>query len=170
MEHPVMDENEQDEREELKQEWERLNEEQEQLAEERRCIESEKRKLETERRALLRSKESEAARSRQERQLFDMKWKILQEELVKLAKDKQLLQRQKEFYRRVHDFQGNVSHTPTTAVLRGERFFIGVSDRMSLKKRYKDLLKIYHPDNLAGDTRTIQEINREYDKLKKQFE
>ena len=43
------------------------------------------------------------------------------------------------------------------------------SDEISLKKRYKDLIKIYHPDNLAGDTGTIQEINREYDKLKEKL-
>lgn len=35
-----------------------------------------------------------------------------------------------------------------------------------LKKRYKDLIKIYHPDNVAGDTRTVQEINKEYEKMK----
>ena len=39
-----------------------------------------------------------------------------------------------------------------------------------VKKRYKQLLKIYHPDNLCGDTETLQEINREYDRLLKQYE
>ena len=34
---------------------------------------------------------------------------------------------------------------------------------------YRDLLKIYHPDNIGGDTYTIQEINREYDCLKQRF-
>ena len=44
-------------------------------------------------------------------------------------------------------------------------FFSGVGSRQSLKKRYKDLIKIYHPDNLDGDKDTIQEINSEYNKL-----
>ena len=44
-------------------------------------------------------------------------------------------------------------------------FFAGVNSLGSLKKRYKDLLKIYHPDNVNGDTEVLQEINREYDRL-----
>ena len=54
-------------------------------------------------------------------------------------------------------------------VVSGELFFIGVSSSDSAKKRYKDLIKIYHPDNLEGDTGTIQEINKEYDELIKRF-
>ena len=33
-----------------------------------------------------------------------------------------------------------------------------------------DLIKIYHPDNLNGDTGTIQEINREYQVLMQKLE
>ena len=58
----------------------------------------------------------------------------------------------------------------TENVVRGEFFFIGVESKSALKKRYKQLLKIYHPDNLCGDTETLQEINREYDRLLKQYE
>ena len=47
----------------------------------------------------------------------------------------------------------------------GEIFFRGVESKQSLKKRYKALVKIYHPDNIDGDHNTIQEINREYDHL-----
>ena len=28
-----------------------------------------------------------------------------------------------------------------------------------LKKRYRDLMKIYHPDNQAGDTKVVQQIH-----------
>lgn len=44
-------------------------------------------------------------------------------------------------------------------------WFKGVSDSEGLKKRYRDLLKIYHPDNSAGDTSITQQIQKEYDKL-----
>lgn len=54
-----------------------------------------------------------------------------------------------------------------TKVVRGDMFFIGVESEQSLKKRYRDLIKIYHPDNPTGDTGTILEINREYDRLQK---
>lgn len=44
-------------------------------------------------------------------------------------------------------------------------WFQGVNDKESLKKRYHDLLKIYHPDNNAGDTSITQQIQKEYEKL-----
>ena len=47
-------------------------------------------------------------------------------------------------------------------------FFTGVSNMLTLKKRYRDLIKIFHPDNLAGDTEIIQRINREYENLKRE--
>ena len=33
---------------------------------------------------------------------------------------------------------------------------------LALRKRYKDLLKIFHPDNLYGDGQLVQRINQEY--------
>ena len=44
-------------------------------------------------------------------------------------------------------------------------FFRGVSNPLTLKKRYRDLIKIFHPDNLCGDTELLQRINRTYDIL-----
>lgn len=49
-------------------------------------------------------------------------------------------------------------------------FFRGVKNPLMLKKRYKDLTKIFHPDNVAGDTQMLQRINREYERLKKEYE
>lgn len=47
-------------------------------------------------------------------------------------------------------------------------WFKGVNDSEGLKKRYRDLLKIYHPDNSAGDTSITQQIQNEYNKLIKE--
>ena len=41
---------------------------------------------------------------------------------------------------------------------------------LALKKRYKDLIKIFHPDNVAGDKEIIQRINREYETLKRDYD
>ena len=49
-------------------------------------------------------------------------------------------------------------------------FFRGVSTPLALKKRYKELIKIFHPDNVAGDKDIIQRINREYETLKAKYE
>ncbi len=149
-----------------------LEDEKKQIEIEKRKLDEERRSIEVERRALIRMQEMDKARVKQEQHLFDMKWKILEEELAKLAEEKKQVQRQKEFYSKVQDYESGNSHSrsyTSTGVIKGELFFVGVTDESSLKKRYKDLIKIYHPDNLAGDTGTIQEINREYDKLKKKL-
>ena len=49
-------------------------------------------------------------------------------------------------------------------------FFRGVRNPLALKKRYKDLIKIFHPDNVAGDKDIIQRINKEYESLKMSYE
>ena len=45
--------------------------------------------------------------------------------------------------------------------------FKGVSNPITLRKRYKELLKIFHPDNLCGDEEMVQLINREYERRKR---
>lgn len=44
-------------------------------------------------------------------------------------------------------------------------YFKGVSNSAELKKRYKDLMKIYHPDNTAGDADVMRKIKSEYEEL-----
>lgn len=48
--------------------------------------------------------------------------------------------------------------------------FRGVKNPLALKKRYKDLIKIFHPDNVAGDKEMIQRINKEYENLKCEYD
>ena len=100
-----------------------------------------------------------------------MKQQVLEDELRKLADEKQHMERKREFYDRVRQFQQK--QEPATSkkrtVVKGELFFIGVQSEIALKKRYKDLVRIYHPDNMCGDTETLQEINREYDRLRMVF-
>lgn len=97
-----------------------------------------------------------------EKHLFDMKWQLLEEELRRLAEDRKKMEREREEInglkasRSINEFSYSV-------------FFVGVSNRLMLKKRYKDLIKIFHPDNLAGHKETLQEINREYENLKQIF-
>ena len=84
-----------------------------------------------------------------------MKFQILEAELVKLAAEKEEIEKKKAFYDRVEEFHArSYAALPDQQV--GELFFRGVATQQSLKKRYKDLIKIYHPDNLNGDKSTIQ--------------
>ena len=43
-------------------------------------------------------------------------------------------------------------------------YFAGVTDIETLRKRYRELLKKYHPDN-GGSVSEMQSINAEYDRL-----
>ncbi len=43
-------------------------------------------------------------------------------------------------------------------------YFRNVNDLQELRKQYKELLKIHHPDN-GGSVADMQEINAEYDRL-----
>lgn len=42
-------------------------------------------------------------------------------------------------------------------------FTDGIKTLDELRKQYRDLLKMYHPDNAGGSTEATQEINSEYD-------
>ena len=54
-------------------------------------------------------------------------------------------------------------------VANGTSYFAGVTDKKSLKKRYHDLLKIYHPDNQNGDSSVSRQIQEEYKALSEKY-
>lgn len=136
------------------------------LSEERREFEEEKRLFDREKREFFRKVEIEDRRLEQERNLFEMKFKILEEELGKLAAEREEIEKKKAFYNMVDEFQArNYRQISDSQISAGEMFFRGVGNKQSLKKRYKDLIKIYHPDNVDGDNTVVLEINKEYDHL-----
>ncbi len=141
------------------------------LEDNKRRLQLQRDKLERERRDFRREKEADARFRAQEERVLRMKQQVLEDELRKLANEKQYLERQKEFYNHVRAFQQKQERPAEHRgpVVKGELFFIGVQSEIALKKRYKDLIKIYHPDNMCGDTQTLQEINREYDRLRTAF-
>lgn len=61
--------------------------------------------------------------------------------------------------------QENLDNKENTTEKDISNWFMGVNDLESFKKRYRDLLKIYHPDNNAGDTLITQQIQDEYNRL-----
>ncbi len=105
----------------------------------------------------------------QENRFFDQKMKILQGGFEQLDMDRRKFQKEKdkfharkEVYGERQDFFKNSSTV--------EMLFRGVNSFLALKKRYKDLIKMFHPDNVAGDHEMVQLINREYEELKKAYE
>lgn len=117
---------------------------------------------ECERRMKLRESELDR-RSR----LFNMQWKLLEHELLQLASDKEKFRKEKEFYNEVK--KQNTEYDGTIYKIKPKMFFLGVHDELSLKKRYRDLLKLFHPDSMNGDVNAMQSINKEYEELKKAY-
>jgi len=134
------------------------------LSEERRELEEQRRILDLEKKDFFRRVEIEDRRLEQQKSLFEMKFQMLEEELIKLAAERAEVERKKAFYERVEEFQAR-SYGQITDQQVGELFFRGVASQQSLKKRYKDLIKIYHPDNVDGDNSLVVEINKEYNHL-----
>lgn len=117
-----------------------------------------------ERRVKLREDELER-RSR----LFDMQWKILEHELLQLAGEKERFNKEKAFYNEVKKQNKNFDFGADTRMAT-KMFFLGVHDELSLKKRYRDLLKLFHPDSMNGDVHAMQAINKEYEEIKKAYD
>lgn len=138
--------------------------------EKQKRFEQEKQRFQEEMRVLNRKMTNEQRQIRKDHQLVAEKLEIIKDGFQKLDMDRRRLEREwarltaeKEIMeeRGYYDYEGN----PETSL-----FFHGVKNSLTLKKRYKDLTKIFHPDNVAGDTQILQRINREYERLKREYE
>lgn len=106
------------------------------------------------------------------------KKKIIEDAYQQLALDRKALEcerlnfeHEKSKYRRQ-----KMSGTKTAAhqqhesgAYDGTCFFRGVDSELALRKRYKELLKIFHPDNKCGDTKTLLLIQTEYENIRSRY-
>ncbi len=99
-----------------------------------------------------------------QKNLFDQKWQLLESETKRLALERERFNRERDVYKDKVRREANVG---TYAGMSVKIFFKGVCDTASLKRRYKELLKIFHPDNANGDNDIVQAINIEYENLKR---
>lgn len=111
----------------------------------------------------------EQNRLKQDESFFDKKMDILKNAFAQLDVERKKLEREKiqlEAEKNVH-----VSYTRQEKNMEmAEMLFQGVNSHLALKKRYKDLIKMFHPDNIAGDHEMVLVINRIYEELKKDYE
>lgn len=131
-----------------------------------------KQELEEQQKAL----KSEQDRLFDEKRAFEQQKKVLEIGFQKLAADKEMFQaavkKQKEKEkraRRKREEDGHREYPDSLKDFRGPGFFGGVTEYASLKKRYKELMKIFHPDNKSGDSFTVACINREFEILKSRY-
>ena len=105
----------------------------------------------------------EKRRLMQELQFFDKKMEILRNGFHELEMDRKKFEKEKrwEENRLREEREETLSYGANVTL-----FFKGVRHPLALKKRYRDLLKIFHPDNMGGDNQMVVRINQEYNRLK----
>lgn len=96
--------------------------------------------------------------------LFDQRLKILNNGFEQLNADKKKLETEFIRLEREKSFQREDEYDAL------DMLFRGVNSALTLKKRYKDLMKMFHPDNVSGDAYMVQLINQEYSALCRQYD
>ncbi|MCR4956355.1 MAG: hypothetical protein K6A30_06700 [Lachnospiraceae bacterium] len=137
--------------------------EKEEISNQRKELEEERLQLERDKREFDRRMEYEKKRMEREAELFKMKWSLLEKETVRLAEERN------ELNYKMNEFREEVLEGVNDPQMSCSLLFRGVTNELALKKRYKDLMKIYHPDNVAGDNNVVLEISKEYEDMKLQF-
>lgn len=147
----------------LFQEYMRLEQGKKELAEMTDKFQKERQCFMDEMNILSRRSAMEHKRLKEENLFFDKKMAILQDGFRELDADRKKLERERISFekerelmsqRRNMDFYGDGSIV--------EVLFRNATNPLALRKRYKDLVKIFHPDNIAGDEELVQMINREF--------
>ena len=111
---------------------------------------------------------SEKKRLKEDKMFFDKKMDILVNGFKRLEADQAMFEKEKKRFeseKKYYMKEKTAMNADSINVL-----FRGINGPLTLKKRYRELLKIFHPDNLSGDMDMVQLINKEYEKLKKEFE
>jgi len=138
------------------------------LEEQQEQFQREKEQFQDEMKQLNKKLSSERQRLKEDNLFFEKKLEILQNGFSQLDIDRRRLD--KEWARLSAEKELFGKHSAYGGGCDASVFFQGVTNPLALKKRYKDLIKIFHPDNLAGDKDIIQKINIEYDNLKRDYE
>lgn len=102
----------------------------------------------------------ERQRLREESLFFEKKMAILQDGFRQLNADKKAFEQKKKVEESTKKTQSRRIDSESDEV--AKRLFKGINNILVLRKRYRDLTKIFHPDNIFGDEDLMQMINREY--------
>ena len=119
----------------------------------REKMDAEERKLETATKKLTNDKA-----------LFEQRLRILNNGFDQLNSDKKKLEgefirlEREKAYQRENEYEAL------------DLLFRGANSALTLKKRYKDLMKMFHPDNVSGDQEMVQLIAEEYRTLCRQYD
>lgn len=155
------------------QEQVRIQAKSDELQELSRELQDLKRKLEREKNALEVREKMIKKRFDDNEVFIAKKQKIIEDAYQQLALDRKALECERlnfEHERSKYRRQKMSAPKPVQAgAYDSTSFFRGVDNDMALRKRYKELLKIFHPDNKCGDTKTLLLIQTEYESLKSRY-
>ncbi len=96
--------------------------------------------------------------------IFDQRLRLINNGFDQLNSDKKKLESEYIRLEREKAYQRENEYDALDLLFRG------VNNPIALKKRYKDLMKVFHPDNICGDSEMVQLINQEYRSLCRQFD
>ncbi|MCM1039238.1 MAG: hypothetical protein NC314_10530 [Roseburia sp.] len=144
-----------------------LDEQTEQFEEQKAQFGQEKEQFQEEMKSWNRKISVERERLKDDNAFFEKKMDILKDGFTQLDMDRRRLDKEWAKF----EARKEVMQEPSYGLSRDvSAFFSGVKNPLALKKRYKDLIKIFHPDNVAGDKEIIQMINKEYEILKRDYD
>ena len=143
----------------------RLRDEKHELEMERKDFLNER---ENDREDLRRYEEHLALRGRQlqrEEELIEQKHDVIKRGFEELDRDRQALNAREVTLRtREAQLEERMAYTPESSEV-NDVLFRGADNILLLKKRYKDLMKMFHPDCLGGHSEMVKSLNKTYDRL-----
>ncbi len=129
----------------------------------------EKQQFQSEMTAVNRKLVLERTRLKQDEVFFDKKMDILKNGFMQLDMDRQKLEKEQAAFEKTKNAHTAYQRQEKNLDM-AQMLFQGVRSQLALKKRYKDLIKMFHPDNIAGDHEMVLIINSVYEELKKEYE
>lgn len=110
---------------------------------------------------------NERQRLKEENLFFDKKMDILTEGFRNLESDRKKFEAEKKAYYERQQASPKDSGSREDMARTAEVLFRTIgTNPLGLRKRYRDLIKIFHPDNLFGDHELCQALNKEYQKMR----
>lgn len=150
-------------------EYMKLQQEKTELSKTKEKYTKERGRLRTELDELNRRIAMERKRLKEEELFFEKKMAILKDGFRRLEEDRRSLERE----RRLLTQEKQTYHTKADYGAVGDEvvavLFRNANNPLTLRKRYRDLVKIFHPDNLLGDAELMQAINREFVRKKEEL-
>lgn len=111
----------------------------------------------------------ERKRLKQDELFFEKKMDILKNGFAQLDAERKKFEKEKTAFEARRDLHESYQRQEKNQDM-AELLFQGVKSQLALKKRYKDLIKMFHPDNIAGDHDMVLTVNAVYEKLKREYD